>query len=344
MTSPAKTPGAASSGSPRTSMRPPRRSRDRAVDALRALAIAGVIGGHWLVTALVSGSASGAPALDDASPLASMPALAPVSWIFQTLALFFLVGGYSAARGYRGGYLGWLRQRLARLARPVACSSRSGRRSRPACGSPGCPARHHPHPADARGGPAVVPRRLRGADRADPGGDLAGQAVRSAGRRRSRPPSWPSSTWCGSASMVPAGLGWINLPAGWLVPYLLGVAWAGGALRGRKGPALMLAGGAAATAALIVLAGYPASMVGVNGAAISNLNPPTIAAVTFGLAQCGLALLMRDRLARWMRRPLAWAAVATVNLSAMTLFLWHQTAFIAGHLARPAGRRTCPAC
>jgi hypothetical protein len=126
----------------------------------------------------------------------------------------------------------------------------------------------------------------------------------------------------------PGWVGWINLPAGWLVPYLLGVAWAGGALRGRKGPALMLAGGVAATAALIILAGYPASMVGVNGAAISNLNPPTIAAVTFGLAQCGLALLMRDRLARWMRRPLAWAAVATVNLSAMTLFLWHQTAFI----------------
>ena len=40
--------------------------------------------------------------LSDNSPLASMPWLAPVSWIFQTLAVFFLVGGYSAARGYRG--------------------------------------------------------------------------------------------------------------------------------------------------------------------------------------------------------------------------------------------------
>jgi hypothetical protein len=29
-----------------------------------------------------------------------------------------------------------------------------------------------------------------------------------------------------------------------------------------------------------------------------------------------------------MRRPLAWAGVALVNLSAMTLFIWHQTAFI----------------
>jgi hypothetical protein len=90
----------------------------------------------------------------------------------------------------------------------------------------------------------------------------------------------------------------------------------------------MLGGGLAATAALIVFAGYPASMVGVNGAAISNLNPPTLAAVTFGLAQAGLALLLRDQLARWMRRPLAWAAVAVANMSAMTLFLWHQTAFI----------------
>src|SRR4029077_6277574 len=80
--------------------------RDRAVDALRALAIAGVIGGHWLVTALVTGTRNGqsqqGTVLSDNSPLASMPWLAPLSWVFQTLAVFFLVGGYSAARGYRG--------------------------------------------------------------------------------------------------------------------------------------------------------------------------------------------------------------------------------------------------
>jgi peptidoglycan/LPS O-acetylase OafA/YrhL len=71
----------------------------------------------------------------------------------------------------------------------------------------------------------------------------------------------------------------------------------------------------------------------VNGAAISNLNPPTLAAVTFGGAQVGLALLLRPWLARLMRRPLAWAAVAMVNLSAMTLFLWHQSAFLAVTMA-----------
>ena len=153
----------------------------------------------------------------------------------------------------------------------------------------------------------------------------------------SPPPSSPPSTWCGSAS-APAWLGWVNVVAGWLVPYLLGIAWARGAFRGWRIPALMLAGGAAATAALVAWAGYPASMVGVNGAAISNLNPPTLAAVTFGIAQAGLALLLREPLARWMRRPLAWAAVAMANLSAMTLYLWHQTAFLAVTMAGPGHR------
>src|SRR6202034_1502621 len=124
-------------------------------------------------------------------------------------------------------------------------------------------------------------------------------------------------------------VGWINVVAGWLVPYLLGIAWARGAFPSRKLPALMLAGGVAATIALIVWARYPASMVGVNGARISNLNPPSLAVVTFGIAQVGLALLLRGPLARLMRKPVAWAAVAMANLSAMTLFLWHQTAFLA---------------
>jgi acyltransferase-like protein len=332
--------------------------RDRAVDALRALAIAGVIGGHWLVTALVAGPATvgqsghaGATVLRDDSPLASMPALAPVSWVFQTLAVFFLVGGYSAARGYRGGYGTWLRRRLVRLARPVAVLV-------------------------AVWIPVTVGLCLAGVPEAtvrtlltlviDPLWFLGVFAaltsltpigvwlVRRAGLAAAAIPA----AVVAAADLVRFGLhgpqwvGWVNLPAGWLVPYLLGIAWALGhaghaasaghpaqaghatpagntrSSRGRWVPALLLAGGAAATAGLIAWAGYPASMVGVNGAAISNLNPPTLAAVTFGTAQCGLALLLRGPLTRLMRRPLAWAVIATVNLSAMTLFLWHQTAFI----------------
>ena len=305
--------------------------RDRAVDALRALAIAGVIGGHWLVTALVLGqktsTGSGGAVLSDNSPLASMPWLAPLSWVFQTLAVFFLVGGYSAARGYRGEYLAWLRKRLIRLARPVAALV-------------------------AVWIPVTVGMCLAGVPAAtvhtivflviSPLWFLGVYAVLTALTPAAmwlvrRFGAWAAAFPVAVVAVTdlvrfglsgPAWVGWVNVAAGWLVPYLLGIAWALGSLRGRRVPALMLAGGAAATAALIAWAGYPASMVGVNGAHISNLNPPTLAAVTFGIAQCGLALLLRDALARAMRRPVAWAAVAMVNLSAMTLFLWHQTAFV----------------
>ena len=311
--------------------------RDRAVDALRALAIAGVIGGHWLVTALVTGSSShgashGGTVLHDDSPLASMPWLAPLSWIFQTLAVFFLVGGYSAARSYRGGYLSWLRKRMVRLARPIAALVAVWVPVTAGLLLAGVPAATvHTlvflviSPLWFLGVYAVLTA-------------LTPAAMGLVRRFGAWAAAFPVAV-VAAADLVrfglhgPAWVGWVNLPAGWLVPYLLGIAWAQGRLaqgspRGRRVPALMLAGGAAATAALIAWAGYPASMVGVNGAHISNLNPPTLAAVTFGIAQCGLALLLRDRLARAMRRPLAWAAIAMVNLSAMTLFLWHQTAFV----------------
>jgi Acyltransferase family len=299
--------------------------RDRTVDALRALAICGVILGHWLVTALVLTPGG---TLRDASPLASIPALTPASWIFQTLAVFFCVGGYASARSYHGGYLTWLRQRLIRLSRPVAALAAvwvvlgTGMWLAGVSGSTlhtvltlvldplwflGVYA----------GLTALTPvavtlvRRLGAAAALIP---LAVVAAVDAARLGLGGPSW---------------VGWINVVAGWLVPYLLGIAWARGAFASRKLPALMLAGGVAATIALIVWAHYPASMVGVNGARISNLNPPSLAVVTFGIAQVGLALLLRGPLARLMRKPVAWAAVAMANLSAMTLFLWHQTAFLA---------------
>jgi hypothetical protein len=261
-----------------------------------------------------------------------MPWLTPLSWVFQTLAVFFLVGGYSAARSYRGGYLPWLRKRMVRLARPVAALVAVWIPVTAwlvLAGVPGTTVHTILFLVISplwflgvyAGLTALTPaamwlvRRFGAWAAAFPAGVVA---VADLVRFGLHGPSW---------------VGWINLPAGWLVPYLLGIAWALGSLRGRRLPAmtlpaLMLAGGAAATAALITWAGYPASMVGVNGSHISNLNPPTLAAVTFGIAQCGLALLLRDRLARAMRRPVAWAAVAMVNLSAMTLFLWHETALV----------------
>lgn len=300
--------------------------RDRAVDALRAWAILGVVLGHWLVTALVV-PAGARPELHTASPLQYLPGLAPFSWAFQTLAVFFLVSGYVTTRGRlsaqaRGvGHGPWLRRRLARLFRPVAAVL-------------------------ALWTVVAVALLLGGAE---PGTVrtlvklalsplwflLVLAALTAATPLLTRlHPVWPLAVVLHVDLLrfgfgAPGLLGWINLPAGWLVPFTLGAAWARGELCGRRTGWALLAGGAVATAGLVVLAGYPASMVGVPGAAVSNLNPPTLAAVTFGLAQCGLALLLREPLRRAMRRPLVWGAVALANLSAMTVFLWHQTALMA---------------
>lgn len=232
--------------------------RDRGVDALRALAILGVVLGHWLVTTWERN-----PGVVISSPLAYQPALAPISWVLQTLAVFFFVGGYTAARS---ADLAWVGRRLRRLRMP-------------------------PLPLLAFWAMAVV-------------------ALVDVFRFALGAPAW---------------LGWVNLPAAWLVPYVLGLMWS----RGRLPGLALLVGGAAATAVLVGWFGYPASMVGVTGARVSNLSPPTLAALCFGVAQVGLAVLAHGPLSRLMRRPRAWTVTVLANLSAMRVFLWHQTVLVA---------------
>ncbi|MGW2642597.1 acyltransferase family protein [Streptomyces sp. NPDC001348] len=299
-------------------------SRDRAVDALRAFAILGVVLGHWLVTALVVDDG----ALHTASPLRHMPWLAPVSWLFQTLAVFFLVGGHVATQGYtsarsRGTSYGeWLSGRLSRLFRPVAAVLTLWTVVATALLASGVPYETVHTLVKLALSPMWFLLVFAALTAATP---LVGRLN----------PLWPLAVVLHvdilrfGLGVDPSWLGWVNVAAGWLVPYTLGAAWTRGELEGRRAGWVLLLGGTVATAALVGCAGYPASMVGVPGAAVSNLDPPTLAAVTFGLAQCGLALLLRDRLRGALRRPVTWAAVALVNLSAMTIYLWHQTAMMA---------------
>ena len=230
--------------------------RDRTVDALRALAIAGVILGHWLVTALVLGSGKTGGTVHDASPLASLPALTPASWIFQTLAVFFLVGGYAAARSYTGDYLSWLRKRLARLTRPVAVFAAVWVPLAIALSLGGMPGPTERTVLTLVLDPLWFLGVFAGLTALTP---LAVAMVRRLG----------ACAACVPAAVVaavdlvrfglggPAWVGWINVAAGWMVPYLLGIAWARGSFRGWRIPALMLVGGAAATAALVLLGRVP---------------------------------------------------------------------------------------
>ncbi|GGJ74619.1 hypothetical protein GCM10010123_00760 [Pilimelia anulata] len=95
---------------------------------------------------------------------------------------------------------------------------------------------------------------------------------------------------------------------------------------------------------LLTVAGpYPVSMVGLSGAPVSNMSPPTLALLAHGAWLTGLALLVRAPVTRRLRRPRPWTAVVAANGVAMTVFLWHLTALflatgalLAAGLAGPA--------
>jgi fucose 4-O-acetylase-like acetyltransferase len=96
-------------------------SRNRYVDFLRAASIVVVVIGHWLMAA---------PSVERGEfTLSDMLQIAPwtrwLTWIFQVMPLFFIVGGYANAASWEGaraagrGYDWWLSRRLRRLVRPV---------------------------------------------------------------------------------------------------------------------------------------------------------------------------------------------------------------------------------
>ncbi|MFI5914633.1 hypothetical protein [Dactylosporangium sp. NPDC051541] len=66
-------------------------------------------------------------------------------------------------------------------------------------------------------------------------------------------------------------------------------------------------------------------MVGLPGARVSNMSPPTLALLAHALWLVGLVLLLRGPATRWLERPRVWAAVVRANGAAMTAFLWHLT-------------------
>jgi hypothetical protein len=262
-----------------------------------------------------------------------MPGFVPISWLLQTLAVFFLVGGYAAARSWastktRGATYGeWLKRRLTRLFAPVGLLLTVWMVALGGLVVFGAPYTTLRTLVTLVLSPlwfvivfavitSLTPLLCGGSGRkALPAATVALATVVAVDAAR-------------FAFGGPHRLGWINVIAGWLVPFALGVAWGEGALRGKRAHLTLLTGGVLGAVALVTWFGYPASMVGIPGAEISNLNPPTLAAVAFGLGQCGLALLVSEWLRRRMRTPVAWATVVTANIAAIIVFLWHQSALL----------------
>ncbi len=298
--------------------------RDRALDGLRALALLGVVVGHWLVMPLRPDAAG---ALHVTSPLQTLPGFAPASWLLQMLGLFFLVGGFAAARGLRGPYLPWLKRRLVRLTRPVLVLAAVLCVALPLLRLAGVPAGTlrttvvmTVQPLWFLGVYAVVTaltpvivalvRRWGAATAIVPVVVVAVVDLLRYGPWQHAVPGW---------------LGLVNLLPGWAFGYVLGVAWAHGRL-GRRGAVVLALGGAVGCLLLVTRFGYPVSMVGVPGSARTNSHPPSLLVVTLAAAQCGVAILLRDRFAALLRRPRWWAVAVLVNLGALTILCWHQVA------------------
>ncbi|MFI6283271.1 acyltransferase [Streptomyces sp. NPDC051018] len=318
--------------------------RDRAIDGLRALALLAVPLGHWLLGGFELGSDG---ALRNASPLSAFGFFAPLSWVLQMLGIFFLVGGYASVHSYhrrRGSTAQWLRQRVARLGRPVLGVTAVWAVLIPVLYALGVPG------TTLRTGSTLVIQPLWFVGVYTVVTALTPWCVRAARRLG----VWAAAPLLGSVALVdllrygpaadamPSWLSVLNILPGWLFAYQLGVSWgesrlahggpeavpARARLWRRYGFALLI-GGTALFALLLAVFDYPASMVGVPGEARTNSHPPSLLVLALAAAQSGAAILLRDRLAKLLARPVLWAPVVVINLSAMTILCWHQTAMLA---------------
>ncbi|QGV80806.1 acyltransferase family protein [Streptomyces ficellus] len=322
--------------------------RDRAVDGLRALALLAVPTGHWLLGGF---TLDGDGAIHNASPLSTFGFFAPVSWVLQMLGIFFLVGGYASVLSYTrhtGSTRAWLGTRLARLGRPVLGVTAVWAVLVPVLYALGVPG------DTLRTGATLVVQPLWFVGVYLVVTALTPYCVRAAGRLG----AWAAAPLLGSvavvdflrygpfAEAVPSWLSVLNILPGWLFAYQLGVSWGLRRIGRRQAWALLL-GGAALFAALLLAFHYPASMVGVPGETRTNSHPPSLLVLALAAAQSGAAILLRDRLGRLLRRPALWAPVVVINLSAMTILCWHQTAMLAAavpasFLGPVAGLTTAP--
>jgi hypothetical protein len=303
-------------------------SRERYVDFLRVFSLAVVMLGHWLMAVvewrdgrLVAGNI-----------LESAPAAQWLTWMFQIMPVFFVVGGFSNTASWTAavrdgrGYGAWLGSRLTRLVRPVLAFVLVWSAAVVALTAAGVA------PASVRAGSiaqplwflavyvvvvAVAPLMVAAQRRWGWGVSVAlasGVALVDLAR-------WPFG--------VPM-IGWANMALVWLFAHQLGVAWRDGAVAGWSGrrTLLLAVAGLGGLFVLTSAGAYPHSMVGGVGEARTNTFPPSMALVALAVWQFGIALLVRPVVDRWLDRPRAWATVVAANEMAMTVFLWHLTALV----------------
>ncbi|MGB5334240.1 MAG: acyltransferase [Woeseiaceae bacterium] len=302
--------------------------RNRYVDFLRAVSILMVVTGHWLIVALYYKDG----ALQPGDLLELRPTTQWLTWVFQVMPIFFIVGGYAnavsleSARRRGIDYAGWLVSRLNRLVSPLLLLLVAW---------------------------AVLAFVLH----------LAGVTgeVLSLASRAALIPIWFLAIYTLVVVLAPATylawqrwgfasfwafvaiglavdyaffaldqrwLGWTNYFWVWLAVHHLGYAWRDG----RMGSPLRLLGysalGLMALSALIFKGPYPFAMVGSPDEAISNTLPPKITLLALGIAQFGLLLAIEGPMRRLLEGLRIWSVTVLINSMIMTLYLWHLTVMV----------------
>ena len=302
--------------------------RNRVVDLMRAGSILVVILGHWTLAAVTVQDGR----LDAGNILELASWTHPLTWVFQVMPVFFLVGGYVNGLSWRSAqrrgtsYGGWLRGRARRLVLPVvpvllcwsvaawwALQAGTGLgRLRLASSVALMPTWFLACYVLVV---ALAPVGLRLWDRWGWGSVLAGVLLATA-------------VDVLSLSTDSVSVGFLNYVIVWGTVHQVGYAWLDGRLASTRSRLLMALVGLVGAVTLVIVGPYPVSMVGVSTATVNNTYPPRVTLVFLGLLQGGLLLLLEPAARRLTQRRRAWWLVVAVNARIMTLYLWHVTAMV----------------
>ncbi|MDQ0377107.1 acyltransferase family protein [Amycolatopsis thermophila] len=309
----------------RQSLRPaPAGARDTFLDVVRAIAILAVIGQHWLMPVLSydHGTLATGNAL-------TTPGWWALTWLSQVMPMVFFAGGAANLLSLRraASTRDWLSTRLKRLLIPVLPLFAVWLLAPDLLRDLGAPEQ---------------PVQIAGA--------IAGQLLwflavylltvavtplMLAAHRR-----WGLGVplvLTGLAVVVDVGrfevfgpLGYVNAVFVWLAVHQLGFHYVEGRLAtlSRRGAAGLAMAGFGVTALAVAFGPYPASMIGMPGAPVSNMSPPTAVLMSLAVGQAGFWLALKPALATLAERPAVAAVLRWSGPRFMSLYLWHMPALV----------------
>ncbi|WIJ45929.1 acyltransferase family protein [Curtobacterium citreum] len=298
--------------------------RDLVVDLVRTACVVLVVVVHITMV----GVAVGPDGIAVTSPLQEAPWYVAATWVGQVMPLFFIVGGFASAVGWRstvargGGARDFVATRLVRLFRPAIPLFLVLAVALGTATALGTPPELLGEVAFGIGSPlwflaaygitqCCVPLMARLHARA-PWRTLGALLVLAAAVDAVR-----------FATGV-AEVGLLNLGPVWLFAQQLGFLWADGWFARRS--RLVLVGGAVAGYVALV----PLTSVGLWAPdMLQDLNPPMLPLAILAVAQACLVQLVHGPLSRLMRTRGAQAAVFVVGRDGMVVYLWHLPLFIA---------------